>query len=551
MSTTNSDVLRLARESFEARAWKDAMIRFAAADSDSPMEVEDLERWAVAACLAGEVKQAAAAWTRAHRLCADDGDFPRAVMNAFWVAFGLIQAGEFAAAGGWVDRAQRMLDESAGDCVEQGYLRFLAGLRAIFEGDAAAAHSAFTIAGKIGQRFHDPELTTFARAGQGRCLIYLGEPAEGVALIDEALVAVTSGELSPIAAGNSYCVAIEGCQEVFDFRRAQAWTRALSDWCDDQPQMVLYRAVCLVRRAEIMVLHGDWEDAREALQLAQLQMKQWPVRRAMGPAFYLEGEIHRLTGDTVRAEDAYRRANEWGREPQPGLALLRMQQGRLDAALASIRRVLSEARGPVERGRALEPSVEISLAAGDVDAARSSIEELSDFADERQSPFLQALSHYARGTWLLAGGDARTAITELRPAWRLWNELEVPYEQARTRVQLALTFRTVGDEDGATMELDAARSGFQALGAVPDLARVVKLSHPEGSEPATGLTPREVEVLRLLATGKTNRAIASALVVSEKTVATHVGHIFTKLGLESRSAATAYAYENRLVQTSQ
>lgn len=325
---------------------------------DSVLGIEDLEQWAMSACLAGDVEQAGAAWIRAHRLSAENGDLPRAVRNAFWVAFGLLQAGEFAAGGGWLDRAQRMLDEGSGEHVEDGYLRFLAGLRAIFEGDATFAQSAFTLAAKIGQRFRDPELTSFALAGQGRCLIYLGEPAEGVALIDEALVAVIAGELSPIAAGNSYCVAIEGCQEVFDVRRAHEWTRALSDWCDSQPQMVLYRSVCLVHRAEIMVLHGNWDDAREALQLAHLQMKERPVPRAMGPASYLEGEINRLTGEAAKAEDAYRRANEWGREPQPGLALMRLQQGKLDAARATIRRVVSEARGPVERARVLEPYVE-------------------------------------------------------------------------------------------------------------------------------------------------------------------------------------------------
>ncbi|CAN5754673.1 hypothetical protein BH23ACT12_BH23ACT12_12760 [soil metagenome] len=257
-------------------------------------------------------------------------------------------------------------------------------------------------------------------------------------------------------------------------------------------------------------------------------------------------DVALLTGEFAGAEDAYRRAHERGRQPQPGLSLLRLRQGKTDAARATLGRALEEARGLVDRGPLLEPYVEMCVAGGHLASARTAAEELSSLGAELQSSFLAALSHYATGTVLLAEGEPRAALADLRKAWRLWHDLEVPYEQARTRVQLSLVCRAVGDEDGAAMEMEAARSAFQALGAISDLARVAHLSQSESFPEASGLTPREVEILRLVATGRTNRAIASSLVVSEKTVATHVGHIFTKLGLQSRSAATAYAYEHGL-----
>jgi DNA-binding NarL/FixJ family response regulator len=440
-----------------------------------------------------------------------------------------------------------MLDEGEVDCVEHGYLRYCTALRAVFEGDVISAQAEFGEAVEFGGRFNDPQLTTLARIGEGRCLVYLGEIAKGVALLDEAMVAVGAKEVSPIAVGDVYCTVIDGCNELFDVRRTQEWTTALSRWCEAQPQLVLYRGLCLVHRAEIMQLHGEWSDAMDELEGALVRLADPVGSPELAAVFYLRAELHRLCGEFEDAAQAYRQANELGREPQPGLALLRLAQGRVEAAMAAIRRVLEEAGDPISRSRLLAPYVEIALAAGDVQAGKAAAEELSAIAGDLASPLLQALAEHATGAVLLAEDEPRKALESLRRAWMRWRELEAPYEAARVRVPIALTCRALGDEDGAEMELDAARSVFEGLAAAPDVGRVVELSQVEALRAAGGLTAREVQVLSLIATGKTNRAVATELVISEKTVASHVSHIFTKLGLTSRAAATAYAYEHDLL----
>ena len=455
--------------------------------------------------------------------------------------------GDLARGGGWVDRTLRLLDEGELDCVERGYLRYLVGVRAVFEGDAAGADRDFSEAASIGDRFSDPELRTLARVGRGRCLIYLGEVARGVALLDEAMVAVTAREVSPLAAGDVYCTVIEGCSEVFDLRRAQEWTAALSHWCDSQPELVVYRGQCLIHRAEIMHFHGAWGDAMDEVRRACERLAQPPGQMAIGAGHYLRAEFHRLRGEFAMAEASFRQANEWGRDPQPGLAQLRLALGQVDAAAAAIRRVRDEAHDSVSRARVLAPFVEIVLASGDIGAARAGSDELSVVAAEMNAPFLHALSCHTAGAVLLAEGDVGAALAALRQAWAGWRKLEAPYEAARVRVLIACACRALGDDDSAEMELDAARSVFQQLGAAPDLGRVEELSRITAGNDAGGLTARERQVLALVATGRTNRAIAAELVISEKTVASHVSHIFTKLGLSSRTAATAYAYEHSLI----
>jgi DNA-binding CsgD family transcriptional regulator/tetratricopeptide (TPR) repeat protein len=399
----------------------------------------------------------------------------------------------------------------------------------------------------VGERFLDPELTTLARIGQGRCLIYVGQIDEGVALLDEAMVAVGAQEISPIAVGDAYCTVIEGCHELFDIRRAHEWTAALTRWCDAQPDLVLYRGQCLVHRAEIMKLRGAWSDALEELTRAIERLASPTGPHVLGTASYLRGEVHLLRGELVDAEEAFRAANTLGRDPQPGLALLRLAQGHVDAADATIRRVLHEADDPITRARMLGPYVEIVLACGDdVVGARAASDELTGLAAELDKPFLRALSAQVTGAVLLAENDPNGALVSLRRAWRGWRELEVPYEAARSRVLIARACRVLGDDDGAEMELDAARSAFAELGATPDVALVASLSRLAAVSLPGGLTAREVEVLALVAKGLTNRDVARQLVISEKTVASHVSHIFTKLGLTSRAAATAYAYEHGL-----
>ena len=535
------------REAFERQAWRTAFEQFSEVDRDAPLELDDLERLALSACLAGEDDAAVDAWARAHQASALVGDVGRATRAAFWLAFRLINRGDLARGGGWVDRAQRLLDEDPVDCVEQGYLRYLVALRAIFEGDVATAHAVFTEATKVGERFRDAQLTALARVGEGRCLIYLGDVAEGVALLDEAMVAVTAGDVSPLAAGDVYCTVIEGCQELFDVRRSKQWTAALSSWCDAQPELVLYRGQCLIHRAEILQLYGAWSEALDEVDRACTRLAQPPDQDAVAAAFYLRGELLRLRGKFREAEDAYKRASQYGREPQPGLALLRLAQDRMYAARTAITRCLDEARDPATRARLLGPFVDIAVAAGCMEDARAAAHEFGAIAEELRAPYVRAAAAHANGSVLLACGDTMGALKDLRRAAVLWRDLDAPYQAACTRALIGVACRTLGDEDTALLEFDAARLVLQQLQAEPDHDRVEHLSNGHLRETTSGLTSREMEVLALVAAGMSNRAIGEALFVSEKTVASHVNHIFVKLGVSSRAGATAYAYEHGFV----
>ncbi len=535
---TSAEALDLGREHFRRQEWSDAFSQLETADAESPLEPEDLERIALCAQLTGRDEAIGTYRERAHRELVRRGEIEAAARCAFWLGLALMHRGDVAQAGGWLGRARRLVDEAGLDCAVQGYLLVPSALQALYSGDYAAADAAFVQAGKAGDRFGERDLVTIGQLGHGQSLIALGELREGVALFDEVMLAVTAGDVSPIISGIVYCTVIAECHGIFDVRRAQEWTTALTGWCDAQQGLAQFRGQCLVHRAQLLQLHGAWPDALDEARQACDRIRP---HHAKGDAFYQVGEVHRLRGEVQKAEAAYREASGWGREPQPGLALLRLAQGQVQAADAAIRRVLDETQERGLRVRILAAYVEIALAAGDVPAARAAADELSAATGAFDAPLLRATAAHATGAVLLAEGSPKEALAALRPALSAWRELDAPYQAARARVLIGHACRTLGDEDAARMEFDAACHVFRQLGAAPDLARLT----PARAE--SGLTPREVEVLRLVAAGKTNRAIATDLVLSEKTVARHVANIFTKLGLSTRSAATAYAYEHDLV----
>ena len=539
--------LRQGREAFERRAWRNAFDHLAQVDREAPLDADDLERLAVAAWLTGRDADSTACWARAHHAHARGGEVERAARCAFWLAFELFEKGESARGGGWVARARRLLDTSARDCVERGYLRWTAAFQCIADGDWPAAADGFAETAEIGERFRDPDLVALSRHGRGRALIRIGRHREGIALLDEAMVSVETGELSPLVAGEVYCSVISGCLEIFDLRRAQEWTSALTRWCEAQPDLVPYSGECLVRRVELMLLHGAWIDAGETARRACEWFALRTDQPSPGAAFYQLAEFHRLRGAITGAEEAYREASRLGRDPQPGLALLRLGQGEVESAATMSRRMLDTSTASRVRSRLLPAHVEIMLAVRDVAAAHAAADELAAMAAAFDAPYPHAVSAHARGSVLLAEGDARAAIATLRQAWTLWQELGAPYEAARARVLIGLSCRTLGDEESAAMELDAARWALQRLGAAPALARVDELSRTSAAGASSRLTAREVAVLRLVATGRTNRVIAAELAISEKTVARHLSNIFTKLDISSRAAATAYAYRHELV----
>ena len=363
------------------------------------------------------------------------------------------------------------------------------------------------------------------------------------------MVAVTAGELSPIVAGTVYCSVIAACFDWFDVRRAHEWTDALHHWCGSQPDLVPFRGHCLVYRAEILLLDGAWIEALEEAQRACERLSRPAPHPSLGAAFYQLAELRRLRGELDSAEEAYRLASDAGRSPYPGLALLRLAQGRREAAQTAICRAVDEVRDRRFRCRLLAACVEILLACGDVAAARGAALELTSIAAAIDTPFVRAAAAYATGTVDLAAGEARTALDSLREARTFWRELGAAYEAARVGAAIAEAYRDLGDADTAQLELEGAARAFRQLGAVGDLARLEERAKPKPpAATATGdLTDREIQVLKLLASGKTNRAIATELAISEKTVARHVSNIFVKLDLSSRTAAAAFAFQHRLV----
>ncbi|MEE8504712.1 MAG: response regulator transcription factor, partial [Kiloniellales bacterium] len=517
------------------------------ADKQAPLGVEDLELLAMSAYLIGRDEDFLKTLERAHSAYRKAGETTRAARCAFWLGLCLLLKGEMGRGTGWLAGARRLIESEKADCVEQGYLLVPTAEQLLGAHDYDIAFATAADAVEIGDRFDEPDLVSCARHLQGRALMGKGQVEEGLALLDEAMIAVAAGELSPLMTGLIYCSVIDACQQVYALARAWEWTSALTEWCEGQPQMVAFTGTCLVHRAEIMQLHGAWPDAIEEARRACARYSQGIEQQPPAAAFYQQAEVHRLRGEFTAADEAYRNASQQGYEPQPGLALLRIAQGRTDAAAAAIRRVVSATTDQLQRTRLLPAYVEIMLTVGDIEDARGACRELASIAESLDTGVLGAMAGHARGAVELADGDARAALGPLRRAFEAWQRVGVPYEAARVRELMGMACRAFGDDEGAGLELDAARAVFERLGAAPDLARINSLTKGASSGHPHGLTPRELQVLRLVATGKTNKAIAAELFLSGKTVDRHVSNIFNKLDVPSRAAATAYAYQHKLI----
>ena len=536
--------LERGRRAFEERSWGDAHAALGTADEAAPLGPDDLELLAAAAYLVGREDEMLRLLERTHQARADAGDLRAAARTAIWLCIHLTLRREAGSASGWLSRATRLLEREPDDCVERGWVLMPAVLRHGGAGEWEAARDLSAAAGEIAHRFGDADLLAFAFIDEGRALAEMGRLDDGVRLLDEAMVAATAGELSPIVTGLVYCSVIESCQLAHDIRRAREWTAALAAWCDRQPGLVPFTGTCLIHRAEILQHQGEWDGALAEAALAGRRFAERGTPWAAAEATYRVAEIHRLQGRFAQAEEAYREAGRGGCEPQPGLSLLRLARGDQDAAAAGIRRALAEADGGTARARLLPAAVEILLATGDTAGARSARDELEALAGGDDDGLLAAHVAGARGAIELAEDDARCGLVSLRRAWRIWQDLDAPYEAARARALVAEACRRLGDDEAASIELEAAREAFRLLGAAPDLAR----TEPRAERRDThGLTPREVEVLRLLAAGHSNRVIATHLVLSERTVERHVSNILAKLGAPSRAGATAYAYEHGLI----
>ena len=538
------DDLHRAREAYERREWLLAYRTLSDLD-ESALTAGDFAVLATTAYLLGRRNDCVQASQRAYQVNAEQGEQLAAARSALWLAMVLFEGGEAAIAGGWMERARRLLDDVEGDVVERGYLHQLLAYVHIIRGELAVAAASVSQVIDYGRRFHEPDLLAVGLAFQGRLAIFSGRVAEGLRVLDEAMVPVLTDEVSPVFSGLVYCSAIEACHEVSDFGRAGEWTHALSTWCDSQPGLVAFTGQCAVHRGQLMRLHGAYTEALAELEQAATRYAAIGGHPALGLACYERGETHRLRGEFDAAELAYDQASAHGHPVQPGRALLWLGRGRVEDAAAASRRLLGEVGDPVNRSALLPAIVEVLVAAGDVEASAEAVRELAELAGSFACSALVAAAGAAAAQLALARGDPTAALPAARAGLTGWARLEAPYEAARCRVLLGRALRLVGDEASAMGYLTDARRTFAELGAAAaerDAAELLGQQDVPG-----GLSPREVEVLRLVAAGRSNPEVAAELFLSEKTVARHLSNIFAKLDVGSRTAAAAFAYEHRLV----
>jgi DNA-binding CsgD family transcriptional regulator len=532
-----------AREAAARGDWQAVYRAFEQVASDAGGDADGLALWATAGYLLGRVDAAIEAMSQAHDAYVERGAAAAAVRCGFWVVFMLLGRGEHAQAGGWLARCGHAAGPLPPDSSARGYLilteaqRMVAVEHRYDEGGVLAEQ----VVG-LARRDPDADLLALALMVTGRARIRAGKTRGGFASLDEAMVGVVRDEVSPTAAGTVYCAVIEACGEVGELRRAVEWTQALTTWCDRQRGMVTFTGRCRTHRAAVLMLRGDWDAAVAEADHACARFAGAADEAAAGEAHYLLAELHRRAGRGDLAERAYRTAGDWGRDPQPGLALLRLAQGRAGAAAAAVVRLLEEGGQAIDRIRVLPAAVEVLLEVGDLTAAAGAAQELAELADSFDTPGVRAAAAYAGGAVLLARDQPAGALARLREAAGTWRSVDAVFELARTRGLIAQACRRLGDGDTADLELAAARRTLAGLGAGPALAVL-----PSHARDRYGLSARELEVLRLVATGRTNREIGEHLTIAVRTVDRHVASILTKLGVTSRTAASSFAHEHGLI----
>jgi len=539
-----SEDLQNSRACYDRGAWDEAFEALRLADQAAPLACDDLQRLGISAYLIGDEREFERCFERLYHTQLAQERPADAARTTFWLGLTMLFRGDVAQSNAWIARGQRLVEGI--DCVEHGYLLLPGTERTLRAGDAVEAQARAARATAIGERFGDADLVAMARHVEARALIDQRQITPGLELLDETMLAVVGGELTPITTGLMYCSVLEVCNRVYALGRAREWTSAFGRWCERQTESLAFSSTCFVHRSEVRQWQGEWSAALDDACLA-CDREARRSRKPPAAAFYQRGEIHRLRGEHALAEEAYRSASDLGFDPQPGLALLRVAQGQVEAACAAMRRVLHSTSRESKRARLLPSSVGVMLAAGAVDEARAAWRELRTIADELGADALQAAAAEAEGTIALSEHTPDAALGPLRRAFDLWTQLDAPYEAARVRVLIGTACHALRDEETTRLELAAARAVFERLSARGDLARVDRVIAPQKRGEATKLSRREEEVLRLIAEGGTNKVIAARLSLSERTVDRHVSNILVKLGVPTRAAAIAYAYEHELL----
>lgn len=530
-------LVALAHDARRARRFAEAHAAFARAHELGDLSTDDVLAWGDAAWWLGHADLALELAERGHGRLLDEGQPVRAAMEAIGLGFLLVLRGELAAGSGWLQRGRSLVERSRDDRA-LGYVLHLDAEEALASGDAEHALELARRAGEIGRRRSDATLTSLALMTEGTALLRTGSMSRAMALLDEAMLPVQAGSVAPEYAGNLYCQMIAVCWELGDLRRARTWTSATERWCEQFDSALMFSGICRMHRVQLRQVAGDWDVARVEADVVARELVDMNTA-VVAEGHYLQGDLLRLRGEVEAAEAAYGHARELGRDPQPGLALLRAQSGQPAIGLASLATALAALPGADHRrAPLLRAVVEVAVEAGEPDVARAAADDLAAVAERWPTDGLCAAAAHARGAAELAAGEPAAALAPLRDAVRRWHDLEAPYDGARTRLLLAEACDVLGDRDAARLEHDAAAQTLRRLGAVVDLRRLERST--SDARPPGGLTPREAEVLALVAEGMTNRQVAERLVISDRTIARHLANVYRKLDVKTRTAAVAW-----------